>query len=179
MVIERFLIEGLIKITPKTFADERGYFMETFQDERYQAILPHAFFQDNVSLSRIGVVRGLHFQVPPFAQAKLVQVFRGRVLDVAVDLRKNSPTYGQHQCVELSEDNRVQFYIPVGFAHGFMALEANTLFHYKCSERYTATHERTLHWNDPQLGISWPEGPKIVAEKDQHGLPLTFINSPF
>jgi len=179
MEVEYFSIEGLVKITPNVFDDERGYFMETFNAVRYKEVLPFNFLQDNVSSSRYGVIRGLHFQFPPYAQGKLVQVLRGKALDVAVDLRKNSPTYGKCQTIELSEINRTQFYIPEGFAHGFLALEDHTLLSYKCTSVYSAEHEGTLLWNDPDLGIQWPDVPKIVSSKDENGIPLRLFDSPF
>jgi len=179
MTISTYDIAGLILFQPKIYQDNRGYFLETYQDERYRCQLHAVFVQDNLSMSHKGVLRGLHFQKPPHAQGKLVQVLRGRVLDVAVDLRIGSPTYGKHQMVELSDVNHAQFYIPVGFAHGFIALESHTVFNYKCTAYYHASSEQTLLWNDPDLGIAWPDIQKIISEKDQIGLPLNQIESPF
>ena len=132
------------------------------------------FVQDNESISKKNVLRGLHFQIPPFAQGKLVRVVSGSVLDVAVDLRKGSPTYGKHEIVELSADNKRQFWIPPGFAHGFLSLEENTVFNYKCSNYYSPVSERTIKWNDPDLNIDWQINEPIVSEKDQNG--LDFVN---
>ena len=179
MKVEYFSIAGLIKFIPSLFEDERGFFMEHFNADRYEAYLPHAFVQDNISQSHRGVLRGLHFQAPPFAQGKLVQVLKGSVIDVAVDLRTHSSTFGQYQMIELSDKNRTQFYIPEGFAHGFIALEDHTLFSYKCTNVYSSEHERTLIWNDPTLGIEWPDISKIVSSKDQEGALLNHLNNPF
>ncbi|MEN9699128.1 MAG: hypothetical protein RLZZ301_326 [Bacteroidota bacterium] len=175
-------ISGLLTIYPSAFKDERGYFMETFKDENYAAILPGVrFVQDNISCSSKGTLRGLHFQAPPFDQGKLIQVLQGSVLDVAVDLRKNSATYGQHIKLVLSAELPVQFYIPPGFAHGFMSLEDNTLFSYKCTNVYSKAHEACLHFADPTLNIHWGEGgiSPIVSEKDQLGQAFARFQSPF
>jgi dTDP-4-dehydrorhamnose 3,5-epimerase len=179
MKVEYFSIQGLIKFIPNLFEDERGFFIEQFNAQRYHAYLPQVFVQDNISQSHRGVLRGLHFQAPPFAQGKLVQVLKGSVIDVAVDLRTNSPTFGQHQMIELSDKNRTQFFIPEGFAHGFIALEDRTLFSYKCTNVYSSEHERTILWNDPMLGIEWPDMTKIVSSKDQEGAILNNFNNPF
>jgi dTDP-4-dehydrorhamnose 3,5-epimerase len=138
-----------------------------------------SFVQDNVSLSKKGVLRGLHLQKPPRAQGKLVQVLRGSVVDVAIDLRKQSPSYGKHICVELSQANGLQFYIPPGFAHGFQALEDDTIFTYKCTDYYSATDELTIRWDDPQLAIEWPITPALTSQKDDLGLLFNEFNSPF
>lgn len=179
MRVAYFSIQGLVKFVPKRFEDERGFFMETFNSARYMEYLPHPFVQDNLSQSHFGVLRGLHFQTAPHAQGKLVQVLRGKVLDVAVDLRKNSPTFGQHEMIELSAENGIQFYIPEGFAHGFLALEDHTLFSYKCTRRYAPDHEKTLLWNDPDLGISWPSIAMNISGKDQEGVPLKHLETLF
>lgn len=176
---ERFEIEGLICLHPKRYADERGYFFECFHQDNYTSLLGQKFLQDNVSLSRKGVLRGLHFQTPPFAQGKLVQVLSGSVLDVAVDLRKESSTYGKFVLIELSAENGKQFYIPPGFAHGFLTLEENTLFSYKCTEYYAPSNEETLLWNDPHLKIPWPTKHPIISDKDQKGILFANYNSPF
>ncbi|MEY4140654.1 MAG: dTDP-4-dehydrorhamnose 3,5-epimerase [Bacteroidota bacterium] len=176
---ERFDIEGLICLHPKRYADERGYFFEYFHQDNYTSLLGRKFLQDNVSLSRKGVLRGLHFQTPPFAQGKLVQVLSGSVLDVAVDLRKESSTYGKFVLIELSAENGKQFYIPPGFAHGFLTLEENTLFSYKCTEYYAPTNEETLLWNDPHLKIPWPINHPLISDKDQKGILFANYNSPF
>lgn len=171
MDITTTTIPGLIVITPDVFADERGFFFESFQEERYRATLglksDEHFIQDNLSSSKRGVLRGLHYQAPPMAQGKLVSVLSGRVLDVAVDIRFGSPTYGQHVMVELSGENHRQFWIPAGFAHGFVALEDDTLFAYKCTNVYSKEHDRGVLWNDPALGIEWDVESPIVSEKDQ------------
>lgn len=160
-------ISGLLILEPKAFQDDRGYFMETYSRERYKAagILPD-MVQDNISVSKKGVLRGLHFQTEPMGQGKLVQVVQGRVLDVAVDIRVGSPTYGHHVAVELSAENKKQFWIPVGFAHGFLSLEDDTVFVYKCTNVYSKEHERGLRWNDPALGIHWGIDHPLVSEKD-------------
>lgn len=168
MHIEKTLLEGVVIISPDVFADERGFFMETFQEKRYQELLGSdiCFVQDNISCSKKGVVRGLHYQALPFAQGKLVQVVRGRVIDVAVDIRSGSPTFGQHVAVELSGENKKQFFIPVGFAHGFIALEDDTLFSYKCTNVYSKEHERGIRFDDPYVGIDWGMAEPMVSEKD-------------
>ena len=169
-VCETF-IKGLKVIEPDVHVDERGYFVETYNYERYAAMgIRENFVQDNESKSQKGVVRGLHWQTGSSAQAKLVRVIRGAVLDVAVDLRKGSPTYGRHHAELLSGDNRRQFLIPRGFAHGFIVLEDETIFSYKCDRLYCKDAERGLKFDDPELGIQWPEldGVKLVlSEKDQ------------
>jgi dTDP-4-dehydrorhamnose 3,5-epimerase len=157
-------------VRTKAFGDQRGYFMETYNRQAFRAAgIEDDFVQDNFSLSvEKGTVRGLHFQVAPYAQAKLVRVGRGCILDVAVDLRRSSPTYGQHVAVELSAANRLQLLVPVGFAHGFCTLEPNTEVHYKVSAHYSAAHDRGLAWNDPALGIAWPvdEARAMLSDKD-------------
>ena len=172
MQISKFEIEGLLLIEPRLFQDERGFFFESYNATKYAEILGEAtnFVQDNISVSKKNVLRGLHFQEPPFSQGKLVTVLQGKVLDVAVDIRENSKTYGQHQAVELSAENKHQFWIPPGFAHGFIALEENTLFSYKCTNFYSPEHEKTIKWNDPILAINWGDvfNP-IISEKDQVG----------
>jgi dTDP-4-dehydrorhamnose 3,5-epimerase len=171
MTVTSFDIEGLLLIDPRVFSDERGYFLETFNELKYQQILGihSSFVQDNLSLSAKGVLRGLHFQNEPHAQGKLVQVLKGKVLDVAVDIRRDSPTYGHYQAVELSDTNHLQFWIPPGFAHGFLALEENTLFSYKCTKYYSPENERTICWNDETLKINWGIDLPIVSKKDTLG----------
>lgn len=169
MEIQKTGIEGLLIIKPKFFNDQRGFFFEGFNAQRYaEAGITDNFVQDNFSLSQYGVVRGLHYQLAPFAQSKLVQVIKGKVLDVAVDIRKGSPTYGKFEAVVLSDENRWQFYIPRGFAHGFSVLSPEALFHYKCDNYYSPQSERGIIYNDPALGIDWmlPEGQAIVSPKD-------------
>lgn len=161
-------ITGLLILEPVAFADERGFFMETYNRDRYrEAGIEAEFVQDNFSSSKKGVVRGLHYQAPPMAQGKLVFVVRGRVLDVAVDIRAGSPTYGKHVAVELSAENHKQFWIPAGFAHGFVALEDDTLFAYKCTAPYSKEHDRGVLWSDPAIGINWSVDDPIVSEKDK------------
>jgi len=163
-------IEGVKVVIPKIFGDSRGYFVETYNAERYRAAgISAEFVQDNESFSAKGVVRGLHWQAAEHAQAKLVRVIRGAVWDVAVDIRRGSPTYGRHIAVTLSAENGKQFYIPRGFAHGFIVLEDDTLFSYKCDNLYCPTAERGLRFDDPALGIVWPEVgvPLTLSEKDQ------------
>lgn len=147
-------IEGVIIIEPRLFEDERGYFFESFNQKEFQEkVCKTTFIQDNESKSSYGVIRGLHFQKPPFAQSKLVRVVKGSVLDVAVDIRKGSPTFGQHVAVELTEDNHRQFFIPRGFAHGFSVLSKEVIFQYKCDNFYAPQSEGAIAWDDPDLGI--------------------------
>lgn len=164
-------IEGVLVIEPQVFGDERGYFFESFNAERFlaQTGIEVTFVQDNESLSKRGVLRGLHFQREPYAQAKLVRVVRGRVLDVAVDIRPNSVTFGKYIAVELSGENKRQLFIPKGFAHGYVVLEDDTVFQYKCDEFYHPTSEEGITWNDPQIGVDWGIATKdiVLSEKDQ------------
>ena len=164
-------IEGVVIIEPKLFHDDRGYFFESFSQRDFDAqVRAIRFVQDNESKSSYGVLRGLHFQKPPFAQSKLVRVIKGAVLDVAVDIRKGSPTFGQHVAVELTEDNHRQFFIPRGFAHGFSVLTPEVIFQYKCDNFYAPQSEGALAWDDPDLGIDWriPADRIILSEKDRH-----------
>ena len=185
MEIEKTKIEGLLIITPKVFGDERGFFVETFNQERYlDAGINYDFVQDNLSKSSKGVLRGLHYQKNPYAQGKLVQVISGSVFDVAVDIRFNSPTFGKYVAVELSEENHRQFWIPPGFAHGFLTLEDNTLFNYKCTNLYSKESEDAFFWNDSEVGIEWPfkeYGIKdiIVSDKDKINPPLKNLKKAF
>ena len=153
------------------FNDSRGYFFESFsQRESDEKVGPITFVQDNESMSSYGVMRGLHFQRPPFTQSKIVRCVKGSVLDVAVDIRKDSPTYGQHVAVELSEDNHRQFFIPKGFAHGFAVLSDEAVFQYKCDNYYAPQSEGAIAWDDPDLGLDWmvPNENRILSEKDAH-----------
>lgn len=162
-------IEGLVIIEPKAFPDERGFFMENYKQSDFEkAGILGPFVQDNHSRSKRGVLRGLHFQRPPYAQGKLVRVSRGRAWDVAVDLRKASPTFGKYFALELSESNRLMFWIPAGFAHGFLALEDDTELQYKCTAEYDAASDGGLRWNDPDIAIAWPDIgiPPLVSAKD-------------
>jgi len=165
-------IPGLLIIEPKVFSDGRGYLMESWNQKRYkEAGLNFDFVQDNVSFSRRGILRGLHFQNPG-AQGKLVNVFQGEVFDVAVDLRKCSPTFGRWHGLTLSAENKRQFFIPPGFAHGFAVMSETALFAYKCTAYYSGQSELTLAWNDPEIGIQWPVKSPQLSEKDAHGLRL-------
>lgn len=157
--IQEFSISGLKLVTPKRHGDARGFFSETYNARSFaEAGIAETFVQDNQSLSaEMGVVRGLHFQAPPHAQVKLVRVTRGRLLDVALDIRKGSPTFGKHIGVELSAENWAQLYVPIGFAHGFCTLEPNTEVIYKVSSLYEPQAEHGVLWNDPDLGIAWPK----------------------
>lgn len=162
------MIEGLHILETRKFHDERGYFFESFNLKKFQEQIGEnvEFVQDNISVSTKNVLRGLHFQAPPFAQGKLVSVVKGSALDVAVDLRKNSPTHGEYLSVHLSAENGLQFWIPAGFAHGFLALEENTMFSYKCTNYYHPQSEKSLRWNDPQLAIQWGIENPIISTKD-------------
>lgn len=175
------MIEGLHIVETKKFHDERGYFFESFNLKKFQEQIGEnvEFVQDNISVSAKNVLRGLHFQAPPFAQGKLVSVVKGSALDVAVDLRKNSPTYGAYLSVLLSAENGRQFWIPAGFAHGFLALEDDTMFSYKCTQYYHPQSEQSLRWDDPQLAIEWGIEQPIISAKDAEcALFATFV-TPF
>lgn len=170
MEIIKTNIEGAVIIEPKVFADNRGYFFESFSQKIFEEkVCKTHFVQDNESQSSYGVLRGLHFQKPPYAQSKLVRVIKGKVLDVAVDIRKGSPTFGQHVSAELSEDNKRQFFVPRGFAHGFVVLSEEVIFQYKCDNYYAPQHEGAVAWDDPDLGIDWqiPSGEIILSDKDK------------
>ena len=168
-------IEGIVIIEPQVFGDSRGYFMETYQKEKYAAAgIDVTFVQDNESMSSYGVIRGLHYQAEPFAQAKLIRVVAGRVLDVAVDIRKNSPTFGKIFTLELSSENKLQLFLPHGIAHGFAVLSDYAIFTYKCDNFYAPQSERTIRFDDPILNIDWriPIDQRIISEKDKKGLPF-------
>lgn len=182
MEIVKTEIEGVVIIEPRVFGDERGYFFESFSQREFEKLgINTVFVQDNESKSCYGVLRGLHFQMPPFAQAKLVRCVRGKVLDVAVDIRKGSPTYGKHVACELSEDNHRMFYIPHGFAHGFSVLSETAIFQYKCDNYYAPQSEGALQWNDKDLNINWLINEKdvILSEKDKHHPLFKDFESPF
>ena len=175
-------IEGLFIIEPKVFGDHRGYFFESFSERDFNSQVRQVrFVQDNESKSRYGVLRGLHFQKPPYAQSKLVRVVKGSVLDVAVDIRRGSPTFGKHLAVELTEENHRQFFISRGFAHGFVVLSDEVVFQYKCDNFYEPASEGAIAWNDPALGIDWkiPAEDIILSEKDTKHPVLAEIVSPF
>lgn len=164
-------IEGVVIIEPRIFRDERGYFFESFSQRDFQEkVCRTVFVQDNESKSTYGVLRGLHFQKPPHAQSKLVRVIKGAVLDVAVDIRRGSPTFGEHVAVELTEENHRQLFIPRGFAHGFSVLTDEVIFQYKCDNFYAPQSEGALAWDDPDLAIDWriPADKLLLSEKDRH-----------
>lgn len=179
MKIETTPINDLLILSPTVFNDDRGYFFESYNHQKVETHLKTTFVQDNESFSEKNVLRGLHFQVPPFAQAKLVRVIQGSVLDVAVDLRRNSPTYGHYFSVVLSAENKKQLFIPIGFAHGFLTLEKNTIFSYKCSDYYKKDAEGTILWNDFSLNIKWNCEAPILSEKDLIAEPFINFKSPF
>lgn len=171
-------LEGVRLLEPTVFSDSRGYFFESFNDRKFEELTGFSaqFVQDNQSMSAKGVLRGLHFQISPKAQGKLVRVVKGAVFDVAVDIRSDSPTFGQWVGFELSELNHRQLWIPPGLAHGFVTLQENTVFQYKVTEYWSKDHERCIAWNDPDLDIDWQfEGEPIVSAKDAEGLSLASV----
>lgn len=162
-------LAGVCVFETDVFGDERGYFMELWNTRRYGEWLGTTpFVQDNVSFSRRGILRGLHFQNPA-AQGKLITVLQGEVYDVVVDLRRDSPTFGQWEAFQLSRENKRQVFVPPGFAHGFQVVSETVLFHYKCTDFYAAAHEHTLLWNDPELAIPWPVPDPVLSPKDTRG----------
>lgn len=173
MKVKEFKIEGLKLIEPKVFGDSRGFFKESWNQKSYEEIgINNSFVQDNLSFSERSVLRGLHLQ-NPHPQGKLVSVLQGEVFDVAVDLRKNSPTFGEWQGVTLSSENHLQFWVPPGFAHGFLVCSKTALFTYKCTDIYSPNMEYGVKWNDPDIGIVWPEiGELKLSEKDQNAFLL-------
>lgn len=188
MKIVDLALSGVKRIEPDVFGDERGYFLESFQTERYaQAGINGPFVQDNLSYSRYGVLRGLHYQQPN-AQGKLVQVLHGEVFDVAVDIRRGSPTFGQWVGEHLDATHHNQLWVPAGFAHGFCVLSETALFAYKCTDFYAPDSERGIRWDDPDIGIRWPIEPREISDKDAsapyfkdvgaHGLPEMSESSP-
>jgi len=182
MEIQKTPIEGLLVLQPTIFKDDRGYFFESFHTEQYRkAGIKTTFVQDNESRSVRGVIRGLHYQLEPYAQAKLVRVIRGSVLDVAVDLRKHSPTFGKWFSVELNEENKKQFFIPRGFAHGFAVLSETAIFSYKCDNYYHPEAERGIIYNDPDLNIEWgiPDQEAVVSEKDRKNISFREADNNF
>ena len=172
MRVQKTDIEGVLIVEPTVHGDQRGYFMESFSERDFEAAtgLNVRFVQDNESRSKRGVLRGLHFQREPYEQAKLVRVVQGRVLDVAVDIRPGSATFGRYVAVELSADNHRQLFIPKGFAHGYVVLEEDTVFQYKCDEYYHPESEDGIAWNDPQIGIEWgvEESEVVISQKDMN-----------
>jgi dTDP-4-dehydrorhamnose 3,5-epimerase len=180
MKIEETFIEGLKVITPQVFYDKRGYFFESYNEKTFKENgLDMVFVQDNESKSDKDVLRGLHFQKPPFCQGKLIRVIKGSVMDVVVDLRKASKTYGQHYKLILTEENKLMFYIPEGFAHGFLTLEDNTIFSYKCTNFYNKESEGGIMWNDKTLKINWNIINPIISDKDTKNEKFIDFNSPF
>lgn len=182
MEVIKTAIEGVVIIEPKVFRDARGYFFESFSQKEFdEKVRPINFVQDNESMSSYGVMRGLHFQTPPYTQSKLVRCVKGKVLDVAVDIRKGSPTFGQHVAVELSEDNHRQFFVPRGFAHGFAVLSETAVFQYKCDNFYAPEADGGISIKDESLGIDWqiPMEKAILSEKDIKHLCLKDFDSPF
>jgi dTDP-4-dehydrorhamnose 3,5-epimerase len=172
MKISTHPIDGLLSLEPTVFGDSRGYFFEHWSRERYQAAgIPGDFVQDNVSLSARGILRGLHIQCPN-AQGKLVQVLHGEVFDVAVDVRRNSPSFAKYSGMVLSAENHLQFWVPPGFAHGFLVLSETALFQYKCTRYYAPSDELTIRWDDPEIGIDWPIRSPNLSAKDARGVLL-------
>lgn len=176
-------IPGVLIIEPKVFGDDRGYFMESYNAREFteKTGIEINFVQDNESKSRFGVLRGLHFQFPPYTQSKLVRVVKGKVLDVAVDIRKGSPTYGKYVTCEMTEENKRQFFVPKGFAHGFCVLSDEAIFQYKCDDFYHPEAEGAIAWDDPDIAVQWPiEVEKVIlSEKDKHHAYLKDFESPF
>lgn len=167
-------------VRPNVFRDARGYFMESFRATTFEEHgISTDFVQDNQSLSAKGILRGLHFQKPPYSQAKLVRVVQGAVLDVAVDIRKGSPFYGQHVSQRLDTENMLQLFIPTGFAHGFLTLEDDTVFQYKCGDYYNKESEGSILWNDPELGIDWGAENPTLSDKDKNSGLFADFESPF
>ena len=173
-------LPGLLIIEPKVFGDKRGYFFESYNKEAFNlAGLEEEFVQDNESFSGKGVLRGLHFQNPPFEQGKLVRVASGAVIDVSVDIRKHSPTYGKWEAIEISAENKRMLWIPPGFAHGFVSLSENNLFLYKCTNVYHKESENSIIWNDPNLNIDWGVENPLISDKDKEAPGFDQLVSPF
>ena len=180
MKIIKTNIPAVLLIEPKVFADERGYFFESYNRKKFvEHGIPEIFIQDNESKSQKGVLRGLHFQKPPFAQGKLVRVIKGTVIDVAVDIRKGSKTYGQWTSAELSEENKKMLWVPHGMAHGFVTLEDETIFSYKCTELYNKSSEGSIRWDDPDLNIDWGLESPVLSDKDKQAPLFRDFVSPF
>lgn len=178
MKVLQTAIPDVVIIEPDVFGDARGYFFESYSQKKFdELVCPTKFVQDNESKSKYGVIRGLHYQLPPFAQSKLVRCVFGEVLDVAVDIRKNSPTFGKYVAVKLSTDNKRQLFIPKGFAHGYAVLSEEAIFQYKCDEFYHPEAESGIAWNDPTIGIDWklPINEVILSDKDRKHCPLNEI----
>lgn len=180
MKIEKTFIPDLLIIKPDVYKDDRGYFFESFNFKKYEGYgINLNFVQDNISKSKKGTVRGLHYQVPPKAQGKLCQVIKGKVIDIAVDIRFGSPSFGQHFSIELSEENHIQFWMPPGFAHGFSVLSDEAVFHYKCTEYYSKPDERSILYNDPVLNINWLVDKPVISEKDKSAQLFKNIDKDF
>ncbi len=180
MNIKKTPIQGLLELQPNILKDDRGYFLESWnKEELNNKGFKFNFVQDNQSYSQKNILRGIHFQLPPFDQGKLVRVVQGSAIDVAVDLRKKSPTYGKHHKVLLSDKKQNMFWIPNGFGHGFISLQNNTLFLYKCTNYYDKKSECSIIWNDPSLNINWGISNPILSEKDLQGISFKEFNSPF
>ncbi len=180
MQVEKTFIEGLVIVYPDVYPDARGYFFESYRKDKFAGLgIVADFVQDNESMSGKNVLRGLHFQAPPFAQGKLVRVARGAALDVAVDLRPSSATYGKWESVVLSAENKLMLWIPEGFAHGFLTLEDHTIFQYRCTNYYNKESERGIIWNDPDLNIDWGSDNPLVSAKDLAGGLFKNFVSPF
>ncbi len=183
MDVKKTTIDGVYVIEPKVFGDARGYFFESFNAKEFaeKTGLNISFVQDNESKSRYGVLRGLHFQLPPYTQSKLVRVVKGKVLDVVVDIREGSPTYGKYEMCELTEDNHRQFFVPKGMAHGFVVLSEEAIFQYKCDDFYHPEAEGALAWNDPDIAIPWSISAEevLLSEKDKHHPGIKDFDSPF
>ena len=179
MKIEKTFIKDLLVLSPTIYTDERGYFLESYNKKKLEHILDIDFVQDNESCSHKGVLRGLHFQKPPFAQAKLIRVINGSVLDVVVDLRKDSKTYSQYYKHQLSAENKQQLFIPEGFAHGFVVLEDDTIFSYKCSKYYNKESEVSILWRDTTINIDWEINNPIISEKDKNAQAFVDFVTPF
>ena len=179
--MEKEEIDGIMIFEPKVFQDTRGYFRESYNEKTFNDFIDDevTFIQDNISESNRHVLRGLHFQAPPYAQGKLIQVIKGSVIDIAVDLRKASNTFGKHVKVEISSKNHRQLWIPPGFAHGFVALEDHTIFSYKCTNYYSKEHEMDLLWNDVDLDIQWGIENPIISDKDKNANSFKNFDSPF
>lgn len=171
MIVEETELNGVVILKPDVYTDERGYFFESYNKEKYDKYgIPSEFVQDNISKSKKNTVRGLHYQIGKFAQGKLCHVVYGKVLDVAVDLRNNSTTFGKYTTAELSDENHYQIWIPIGFAHGFAVLSDEAIFHYKCTQVYNKEYERTLYYADKDLNINWKVKEPLVSEKDRNAM---------
>ena len=180
MKVTKTKIEGLLIIEPDIYKDGRGYFFESFNKNKCAEIgITEKFVQDNQSCSKKGTIRGLHYQIGDFLQGKLVRVVSGKAIDYAIDIRYGSPTFGEFVAVELSADNQKQFWIPVGFAHGFEVLEESTILQYKCTNYYSKQHERGIIYNDPNININWKSKKKLISEKDKENIKLENIEKDF